>query len=72
MKLKLDLSYSSKIYLFHIIIVAIPLLYIGIKGLSGETLPKFYYILIQLVGGMALFYHGYYLFNNLRGKVHNH
>ncbi len=58
-------SFLQMIYLFHLIIVAIPLLYYGIIGQKGETVGPFGFAYMVLLGGMALVYHGYWYLNSV-------
>lgn len=58
-------DYLLMIYLFHIIIVAIPLLYFGLIGQHYGKISQFGYAYITLLGGMALVYHTYWFINKI-------
>ncbi len=58
-------SYLRNIYLLHIFIIGIPLLYYGIKGQKEGKLDPFAYTYLTLLAGMALVYHGYWLIYSL-------
>lgn len=62
-----EVSYLRAIYLFHIIVVALPLIYFGIRGQKNHRLEPFAYTYFTLLGGMALVYHGYWLYDILSG-----
>jgi len=64
------LDYLMMVYLFHVFIVAIPLLYIGIKGQQTGELPPFAYTYLTLLGGMAIVYHGYwFIYSFITSKI---
>ncbi len=54
------LTYLQSIYLLHVFIIALPLLYYGIKGQKEGKISPFAYTYITLLGSMALVYHGYW------------
>ena len=51
--------FLSKVYIFHVLLVAPLILWIGWKG--TKTNPALFNVLLGL-GGLALFYHGFRLF----------
>ena len=53
-------SYTLMIYIFHIIVIAIPLLYYGFRGQNDKKINNFGYTYLSLLGGMALIFHGYW------------
>ena len=61
-------TYTLMIYIFHIIFVAIPLLYYGFGGQQGKTTDMFGYVVLSLLGGMALVFHGYWLVDRIIQK----
>lgn len=56
-----SINYLRMVYTFHVLIVALPLLYIGIVGQITGQLPPFAYTYLTLLGGMALVYHAFWL-----------
>lgn len=58
-------NYLRGIYLLHVFVFALPLLYYGVIGQRSEHLEQFAYTYFILIGGMALIYHGYWLGNSL-------
>ena len=55
-------EFRRMVYLFHVVVIAGILLYLGIKGRKSPSL--IYYIMIVL-GAIATLYHGYSLYNEL-------
>ena len=53
-------TYLLMVYIFHIIVVAIPLLYYGFRGQHDKKISNFGYVYLSLLGGMALIFHGYW------------
>ncbi len=53
-------TYTLMIYIFHIIFIAVPLLYYGFRGQHDKKLDNFGYTYLTLLGGMALVFHGYW------------
>ncbi len=62
------INYLRMVYIFHVLIVALPLLYIGIVGQITGQLPSFAYTYLTLLGGMALVYHAFWLIYSLITK----
>ncbi len=54
-------SYTTMIYIFHIIFIAIPLLYYGFKGQHEGNNNMFKNVFLSMLGGMAIVFHGYWL-----------
>ena len=54
-------TYTLLIYIFHVLFVAIPLLYYGFRGQHGKKIDMFGYVILSLLGGMALVFHGYWI-----------
>lgn len=63
------LNYLRMIYLIHVFIIALPLLYYGIRGQLYGKLEPFAYTYITLLGGMALIYHGFWFLYSLFYKT---
>lgn len=57
-----SMLFKSQLYIFHIFTIALPLLYYGIRGKLGNPIDHFGYTYLTLLGGMALMYHGIWLF----------
>lgn len=65
-----DRRYLRAIYLMHIFVVALPLLYFGIRGQLNNSLEPFAYTYMTLLGGMALIYHLYwFIYAMVTGKI---
>ncbi len=58
-------KYTMMIYILHVFFIAIPLLYYGFKGQHDGKIDYFGYVLISLLGGMAIVFHGYWLIDQL-------
>nr|QBK89456.1 MAG: hypothetical protein LCMiAC02_05510 [Mimivirus LCMiAC02] len=54
-------TYVLMIYIFHIIFVAVPLLYYGFRGQHGKPIDMFGYVVLSLLGGMVVVFHGYWI-----------
>ena len=61
-------TYTLLIYIFHVIFVAIPLLYYGFRGQHKGTIDSFGYVVLSLLGGMALVFHGYWIIDRIIQK----
>lgn len=61
-------TYTLLIYIFHVIFVAIPLLYYGFKGQRDGTIDMFGYVVMSLLGSMALVFHGYWIIKRIIQK----
>ena len=59
------LGYLQMIYLLHVFIFAIPLLYFGITGQLTGIISPFGYTYLTLLGGMAAVYHGYWFIHSI-------
>ncbi len=54
-------TYTLMIYIFHVLFVAIPLLYYGFRGQHGKSIDMFGYVVLSLLGSMALIFHSYWI-----------
>lgn len=61
--IKLTKNVNPWVNLFHIIIVAPLIIYIGYNGLNEMNIPRFYFEFLIMLGSAAIGYHLYYIMN---------
>lgn len=62
-------QYSSYVNLFHALIIAPFLLYIGIAGYLGKRIPSFVFVLLIVLAVLALLYHSARYYKSVKSSL---